>query len=192
MVSFKTISLVKVHAVFQFCTIISFVNCESSNVSLHVSIPPIDNLLLNENVVNLNILINLFEKHEGKSEILTVDYISSDLEIFNVVGESSVNVNGSQNSSFSLFPKQLGRAVLTVNVSNLEHKFISFVNVTVIHERTALGNAFIAVIVILVGVLTFGFGCKIHVDIVKQILKKPVSPAIGLFCQIFLMPLVSS
>lgn len=75
------------------------------------------------------------------------------------------------------------------NTTN-EIKYAEY-QVVVINEETVLYTTFIVVVAILVVVLNFGFGCIIHVNKVKEILKKPAAPAIGLFCQIILMPLVS-
>ncbi|XP_076449312.1 uncharacterized protein LOC143285782 [Babylonia areolata] len=38
---------------------------------------------------------------------------------------------------------------------------------------------------------TIGMGCKTDMGVVKEVLKKPVAPAIGFFCQYLIMPLIA-
>ena len=37
-----------------------------------------------------------------------------------------------------------------------------------------------------------GMGCKIDLDVVKEVLRRPIAPTIGFCCQFIVMPLVSN
>lgn len=63
--------------------------------------------------------------------------------------------------------------------------------VAVIREKRIVDNVFIAAVAFLVFFSNMGMGCKVDLDVVKEILKKPIAPSIGFCCQYIIMPLVS-
>ena len=63
--------------------------------------------------------------------------------------------------------------------------------VIVIRVRSQLMKIFIAVTAILMIILNVGFGCSIDMEVIREILQKPIAPVIGALCQFLLMPLVS-
>ena len=65
------------------------------------------------------------------------------------------------------------------------------VHLSVIRKDRAIDKIFIAMVALLVIIANVGMGCKVDLDVVKEVLKKPLAPAIGFFCQYLIMPLVS-
>ncbi len=51
---------------------------------------------------------------------------------------------------------------------------------------------FMGVIVAMVTIVQFLMGCKLDLEVVKEVMKKPVAPAIGFASQFIIMPLVST
>ena len=64
--------------------------------------------------------------------------------------------------------------------------------VIVVRIRSQLMKIFIAVTAILMIILNVGFGCSIDMEVIRDILQKPIAPVIGALCQFLLMPLVSA
>ena len=64
--------------------------------------------------------------------------------------------------------------------------------VIVLRRRRVVDDVFRYGLIALACILYVGFGCKIDLQIIKNILKKPISPAIGFGCQFILMPVVSN
>ena len=62
--------------------------------------------------------------------------------------------------------------------------------VTVVRVRSTIMKVFIIVTATLMVILNVGFGSSIDLDVIKEILQKPVAPAIGALCQFLVMPLV--
>ena len=60
----------------------------------------------------------------------------------------------------------------------------------ILGDRT-LNTIFIVVLTILIVIANALMGCELNLEVVKETLKKPVAPAIGLICQFVLMPMVS-
>lgn len=53
-----------------------------------------------------------------------------------------------------------------------------------------LDKIFIHVVIAMVMVAYINMGCAIDLKVIKETLRRPVAPAIGLFCQYLFMPLV--
>ena len=64
------------------------------------------------------------------------------------------------------------------------------VRVAVVRKQRVLDHIFTGVISVFVLLANIGMGCKIDLDVVKAVLKKPFAPAIGFGCQFIFMPLV--
>ena len=69
---------------------------------------------------------------------------------------------------------------------------ISRSTVSVFRVKRAIDLIFRIALYSLVIVNTVGYGCKVEIDVVKEVLRRPVAPAIGFLCQYLCMPLVSS
>ncbi|XP_045607786.2 ileal sodium/bile acid cotransporter [Procambarus clarkii] len=62
---------------------------------------------------------------------------------------------------------------------------------TVLLSYQHITKIFTFIIAFLVGILYFCMGATLDLQVVKEIVKKPVGPIIGLFCQYVLMPLIA-
>ena len=62
--------------------------------------------------------------------------------------------------------------------------------VAVIREDRALDRIFLVTIIVLLLIAKVGMGCKIDLNVVKEVLRRPIAPTIGFCCQFIVMPLV--
>lgn len=62
--------------------------------------------------------------------------------------------------------------------------------VTVFREMRAVDHIFRIVLGAIIVVVTMGFGCQLDLEVVRECVRRPVAPAIGLGCQYIVMPLV--
>lgn len=103
------------------------------------------------------------------------------------------NVSPSDNFSTLLDPLKIGYASLLWRIED------GFTNETakgihkmrVVRELTAFSMGFGAVIGVLVGLNNVNVGCQLDMHVVLSQIKRPVAPAIGMFCQFIFMPLIS-
>ena len=61
---------------------------------------------------------------------------------------------------------------------------------TVSRVEGALSHSFTGMVIILVCLANVAMGCKTELNVVKEVLKKPIGPVTGMFSQFVLMPLV--
>ena len=104
------------------------------------------------------------------------------------------NCSNNTKNQFIVLARNLGYANITaytLSKDNSTRANLNSLNVTVLQGRSVLNRLFIVVVFINLILLSFGFGCRLRLDNLKDILKRPVAPAIGLSCQIILMPLVN-
>lgn len=64
-------------------------------------------------------------------------------------------------------------------------------NVVIIREKRTIDTIFTVTVAVLVSVIYINFGAALQMDKVKEILRRPVGPAIGFFGQFLVMPLLS-
>ncbi|XP_013416873.1 ileal sodium/bile acid cotransporter-like [Lingula anatina] len=105
-----------------------------------------------------------------------------------------------KNVTFTVRGKFVGKTTLSVLLFNTADAFKANNNRTVFPSRykvnvlrnpKALDTIFTIVVAVSVSINTIGFGCKLDLDVVKEILKKPVAPVVGLICQYAGMPMIS-
>ena len=63
-------------------------------------------------------------------------------------------------------------------------------NVDVLRVMRPIDDAFKVIVGCFISIVIMGFGCGLDLEVVKECVKKPVAPVIGLGCQYILMPLV--
>ncbi|MEW8547369.1 MAG: hypothetical protein AB2693_27995, partial [Candidatus Thiodiazotropha sp.] len=63
-------------------------------------------------------------------------------------------------------------------------------NVDVLRVLRPIDEAFKVIVGCFISIVIMGFGCGLDLEAVKECLKKPIAPGIGLGCQYVLMPLV--
>jgi len=64
-------------------------------------------------------------------------------------------------------------------------------HVSVVRKIRFIDHLFLGLVSIMVICANVGMGCKIDLAVVKEVLTKPIAPAIGFSCQYLIMPLVS-
>ena len=73
------------------------------------------------------------------------------------------------------------------NNSSFQDQVISL---AVTRKKSILDKLFIVFVTIMMALSYVGMGCAIDLKVVLEVLKKPVAPLIGFFCQYIIMPLV--
>jgi len=110
-------------------------------------------------------------------------------------------------SQFVLRGIFLGRTVINVEtlnatqlVKSVNQRPLKVINaslpvvdyhVSVVRKQRLIDHLFLAMATIMLICANVGMGCKIDMAVVKEVLRKPIAPAIGFGCQYFIMPLVS-
>ena len=126
-----------------------------------------------------------------------ITLVSTNDDVIYVIHHTHYDINCSitqQQFTFDVYANRLGHANLTAVIdydNGHAIRLAPHVEVTIEHDRTALNDIFIIVIAVFMVVLSFGFGCRMQLEVLQEIMKKPVAPAIGLVCQFVLMPIVS-
>lgn len=80
---------------------------------------------------------------------------------------------------------------MTSSGGNNQTNSVVIKEVHVVNEETTLYKIYLIVIAIMVVLINTGFGCRLELESVRGILKKPAALALGLACQLILLPLVS-
>ena len=143
---------------------------------------------------------------------VTLKVVSADPDIASVSGEKVIlcqcETLTSNVSQFAVRGRFLGRTVINVETLNAT-QLIRNVNgltlaeqvnaslpvvdyhVSVVRKERFIDRLFIALVSFMVICANIGMGCKIDLAVVKEVLTKPIAPAIGFSCQYLIMPLVS-
>lgn len=103
------------------------------------------------------------------------------------------------NGSFYLYGVLLGRTSvkvyvnesLSAEVKDHDVVLIEKYSVTVIRKPRFLDHLFTGTIAVFVIFINIGFGCMIDLKVIKEILKKPIVPLLGLCCQYIINPLMA-
>ncbi|KHJ45044.1 bile acid transporter [Trichuris suis] len=124
-------------------------------------------------------------------KIIAVDY--EDLSAMELPPAKSPN---NKNITFVVTGKFLGHGFVRFeticsdkNGNNKSHSFLYRMAVT--RTEDTLGYVFIGVLSILLCIANFIMASEIKLEVVWSVIKRPVAPAIGFFCQFVLMPLIS-
>ena len=145
----------------------------------------------------------------GGRDLVTLKLSSADPAIAAVAGdrvlpcacESAPAFNASH---FTIRGHFLGRTVIrvgTVNATQLvegvprtllvnESLPVVDYHVAVIRKERFIDHLFLGLVSFMVICANIGMGCRIDLGVVKEVLTKPIAPAIGFGCQYIIMPLV--
>lgn len=63
--------------------------------------------------------------------------------------------------------------------------------VSVIRPDRMVDRLFVGLVMTIVMLANVGMGCKVELEVVREVLRKPIPPIIGFCCQFLIMPLVS-
>jgi sodium/bile acid cotransporter 3/5 len=101
-------------------------------------------------------------------------------------------VDSSHNFSFEFDVKGLflGRTKVRFSVNGEFDKDIEYA-VSVIRPDRVVDRLFVGLVMTIVMLANIGMGCKVELEVVKEVLKRPIPPLIGFLCQYLIMPLVS-
>lgn len=113
------------------------------------------------------------------------------------VSPSRVNVSCSKEPIKSVNLKVkgvfIGKTTLRINTYNKSIAELGeqSIPVVIMVKNRMLTGIFIVCVIFFMLLLNFGFGCKLEIDVIKEILKKPIPVLIGFLCQFTIMPLVN-
>jgi len=143
---------------------------------------------------------------------VTLKIVSADPDIVAVSSEKVIvcqcePISSSNMSQFVVRGQFLGRTVVTIEtlnatlaksvdglpgtVINTSLPMINY-HVSVVREKEFVDRLFMVVLLSVIISANIGMGCKIDLAVVKEVLTKPIAPAIGFICQYLIMPLVSA
>ncbi|VDO95047.1 unnamed protein product [Soboliphyme baturini] len=96
------------------------------------------------------------------------------------------------NVTVSIEGKFLGRALLSVIIEcDRNHTLRRTYDVSVLRRNRRLGHIFVGVLTLLLIFANLLMATEVHLEVVWEVIKRPLAPAIGLFCQYFAMPMLS-
>lgn len=102
------------------------------------------------------------------------------------------------NLTLNLYGELIGRALLDIKLrkvgNSLQNETTAdrhVFNVVVFRKLGLFDTIFRVFIYIFLVFVTLAFGCKLDLEVVKENLRRPVAPAIGLCCQYILMPMIA-
>jgi len=94
--------------------------------------------------------------------------------------------------NFSITAVSMGYATITLKLTDLNDMVISEgkLSVSVTRDGVGLSKIFSTSLGIIVAIFYMIMGTTLDLTIIKGILKRPIGPVLGLFCQYIIMPLV--
>jgi sodium/bile acid cotransporter 3/5 len=179
--------------ILEFKFILS-IECQNTSV-IRVNFFPenADNIYQNE---NKKILITFLSDCPPVGEYI-FQLKSNDNQIFELSERTflltSEDIRLSKNYSFNIEAKSIGRSSIEWTLKYInDDQIIAEGNYfsSVIHKDNGIRTVFTIVMTILVMINNINMGCQLNLDVIKKVLKKPVSPAIGFMSQFLFMPLV--
>ena len=148
--------------------------------------------------VHYNLTLDLRHGPQMSSTPL-IEFHSADTDIVRIVNHSLLNEETSetldiQSGVVTLQAAWLGRTHIEV-IRGSTNQTLSYKSYTypllVVRAPRVIDAIFDHVITVIVVVSNFMFGCMFDVPNARQMLRRPVAPAIGLVCQYAFMPSVS-
>ena len=144
--------------------------------------------------------LNVTYSCDVTSDDVDVHLTSADVQIADVIGPSVLPLcrrrsHSAQTAEFRVVGRFIGTVQFTFQLKAVNGTLAEdslHYDVIVIREVGFFYMIFIVVTIIFVIILNIGFGCSIDIEVVKEILRKPIAPAIGFLCQFALMPMVST
>ena len=142
---------------------------------------------------------------------VTLKVASVDPEIADVSSDSVITfqcepLSALNMSQFSIRGRFLGRTVISVKTLNATRPAPGVrrpapattndslptvdYRVSVVRRVRFIDHLFLGLVAFMVICANVGMGCKIDLAVVKEVLTKPIAPAIGFACQYVIMPLV--
>lgn len=96
-----------------------------------------------------------------------------------------------QNTTDSIYTQTVVHIPIEDGGGNSWYQIEAEYYISVVRKERFVDHLFIGVIVIIIVLANVGMGCKIDLTVIKEVIRRPIPPGIGLFCQYIIMPLVS-
>ena len=152
-----------------------------------------EEVIVQFNLTRLNSISSLSVTAVAQDEIIAIVSANATQRISDLL-----EIDGQYIGNITIRGKRLGRTDVAFYIHETdntptEENLLEFspLRVIVLRYRRVVDDVFRYGIIALASILYIGFGCKISLATVWKILRRPVSPAIGLACQFVIMPLVS-
>ena len=138
-----------------------------------------------------------------KSSLLPEDaYIeltAHDKDIADILGTNKIYFNNtlynSEKGNFTFHVKGAFLGYTKLNMALVSQGKVvneSDMDVSVIRKKSVLDTVFVSSVATLVSLAYINLGCSSDLEVMKQVIKRPVGPAVGLLCQYVFMPLASN
>ena len=188
---------VKLHLIL-FCGMLCFIQPVQSN--FNITFAPTGTSDFTESDVtihehdDISITFNVTCDNDNTRFENTTIILSTDADhIARISANSTIDISevcSGVSVSFGVRGVRLGRAYV---IASIHDEIISnYYSVIVLRTPRMVDDLFRKGMIILSSILYIGFGCKIRIEAIKEILMKPVAPAVGALCQFIIMPLVSN
>ena len=93
---------------------------------------------------------------------------------------------------FNITGKFLGFTKVKAEIRTSKKVLIETVlDVSIVRKKTIQSKVFSYSVAILVSLAYINMGCAMDLDVVRETIKKPIGPLIGILCQYLVMPLLS-
>lgn len=166
---------------------LSIICCSECNIGIICQ--PSNIVLKHFSELNLRFSVNLTLCKHG--DFLPNDYINVTTTDPNIAHLNDSVINIYENTILNLKGSYIGvtRFNFSINRPNIS---ISMVNgKIVVLSKNSMNVGFKIFLGLLIIVYNIGFGCKLEISLLINILKRPIAPALGFFCQFGLMAPVS-
>jgi len=100
------------------------------------------------------------------------------------LGRTVINVKTVSATPLAKYAHGLPLTVVNSSLPEVDY------HVSVMRRVRFIDHLFLGLVSIMVIIANIGMGCKIDLAVVKEVLTKPIAPAIGFSCQYLIMPLV--
>ena len=182
---------------FLLCGVLSFTQAAGTNIN--ITFIPTDTSEFTDNDVTTyedvvtRITFNVTCEDDNVSlENKTIHFTTDVDYIARITENATIDISGNclgASGSFGVTGVRLGRAYVIASID--DYVIVDYYSVIVLRNRRLVDDIFRYGIIFLACVLYIGFGCKVRLQTIKRILKKPIAPAIGILSQFIVMPLVS-
>lgn len=171
-------------------------NVSSYSVSL-VLHSNISQPIIEGDVVWLNFDCHVSDESQDGHNNVTVEFYIKDPSIAKIIHSNSTKVLPGSVVAHQLQIEGLflGRTVLQVRLhtpgpnGTLTADFRY--DIAVKRRHRPVDTIFIIMVSVMVCIANIGMGCKVELQVIKEVLKKPIAPIIGFTCQFLIMPVVS-
>lgn len=152
-------------------------------------------LVQEEQRVNVTFVPGLasLKSNIDKIEVLTAEHqiaeVTSDTALLNIS-----NLKSNENITFGITGRFLGITTVQLRASDAKNQTVAETapaEVRVVRVKSILDDIFIGCVSTLLALNYINMGCSLDMSVVKQILRRPKAPAIGLVSQYIFMPLIS-